>query len=95
MATVKFEKTSDPQVTAVGAASAACGTLVDGAQYYMVSTTACYVKLGVATPTASAASGSLYVAPNIPYPIAAQGAMNTLAAIQVSAGGTICVFRVG
>jgi hypothetical protein len=99
--TVKFEAANDPNNTVIGAASAACGTLVDGQEYYLVATVACWVKLGAATPTAVAGTdGNMYIPPNVYVPIAKQGTADTLAVIQhpgtpATANDYISLLRVG
>ena len=81
--TVKFEASGSPDNTAITSSSGACGTLVAGRDYYLIATTACWVKLGAATPTAVAGTdGNMYIPPNVYVPIAKQGTLDTLAVIQ-------------
>jgi hypothetical protein len=93
--TVKFEAANDPNVTAVGAASAPAGSLVAGQDYYVVATVACWIKLGAAPTAVANTDGNMYVPANVPIPLARQGSLVDLAVIRDSVDGYICLFRVG
>jgi len=82
------------QVVAVGSASAASAAVQAATnRVVLTSTTACWIAFG-ATPTASAATGSIYLPANIPSPpIVVTPGVTKIAVIQAAAAGALSIWE--
>lgn len=90
-----FDGSTEPEVVAVGAASAPFTTVLRAGEVYEVtSTVAAWIKLATSEPTAAAAtSGNLLVPANTPTRIAVKDSRNRLAIVRADVDGTACLAR--
>lgn len=79
-------------IAVTGSSQRLTATLVHGAEYYLISSKACYIKVTTDSGTAAAASGSSYVPPDTYVPVTRESVTeNRLAIIRAAEDGTACL----